>query len=138
MRLAVLLAVNPPVDYQRFSIILAVLEKRQGYPLQDQDVFVNAAGGFRLTEPGADLAIACAIASSVRNIAIDSSTAVIGEIGLSGEIRAVNHLEMRLKELVKLGFTRAVIPNSNKNVSHVLPLIKVSTVSEALQAIFEK
>lgn len=126
------------VDYQRFSIILAVLEKRQGYPLQNQDVFVNAAGGFRLTEPGADLAIACAIASSVRNIAIDSSMAVIGEIGLSGEIRAVNHLELRLKELVKLGFKRVIIPNSNKNVSQVLPLIRASTVSEALQAIFEK
>lgn len=124
------------VDYQRFSIILAVLEKRQGYPLQSHDVFVNAAGGFRLTEPGADLGIACAVASSVRNQTIDPSLAVIGEVGLSGEIRAVSQLELRLNELAKLGFKHAVIPAGNSGVTSGLPVSKASTISEALKIIF--
>jgi len=126
------------VDYQRFSIILAVLEKRQGYHLQTQDVFVNVAGGFRLTEPGVDLGIACAIASSYRNLIIPSDLAVIGEVGLSGEIRVVSHLDLRLKELSKLGFTRAVVPHGSERVSTNLEVTRVKTVSEALQSIFSE
>jgi DNA repair protein RadA/Sms len=126
------------VDYQRFSIILAVLEKRQGYHLQTQDVFVNVAGGFRLTEPGVDLGIACAIASSHRNQIIPSDFAVIGEVGLSGEIRAVNHIDLRLRELSKLGFTRAVIPAGSEQVDSDLKVIRVKTVSEALQSVFSE
>lgn len=125
------------VDYQRFSIILAVLEKRQGYPLQNQDVFVNVAGGFKLTEPGVDLGIAVAIASSVRNIAVNPQWAVIGEIGLSGEIRAVNHIDLRLRELVKLGFKHAVIPAGNRHVSvEGIGITQVKSISQALTAIF--
>ncbi|NLL87845.1 MAG: DNA repair protein RadA [Firmicutes bacterium] len=126
------------VDYQRFSIILAVLEKRQGYSLQTQDVFVNVAGGFRLTEPGVDLGIACAIASSYRNMIIPNDLAVAGEVGLSGEIRAVSHLDLRLKELSKLGFTRAVIPDGSEPVKSDLKVVKVKTVSDALQAVFSE
>ena len=126
------------VDYQRFSIILAVLEKRQRYHLQTQDVFVNVAGGFRLTEPGVDLGIACAIASSHRNQIIPSDFAVIGEVGLSGEIRAVNHIDLRLRELSKLGFTRAVIPAGSEQVDSDLKVIRVKTVSEALQSVFSE
>lgn len=125
------------VDYQRFSIILAVLEKRQGYPLQNKDVFVNVAGGFKLTEPGVDLGIAVAIASSVRNFAVNPEWAVIGEIGLSGEIRAVNHIDLRLRELVKLGFKHAIIPVGNRGVnSDIISVSQVSTISEALDSIF--
>ena len=125
------------VDYQRFSFILAVLEKRQGYPLQNQDVFVNVVGGFKLTEPGVDLGIAVAIASSVRNIAVNPQWAVIGEIGLSGEIRAVNHIDLRLRELVKLGFKHAVIPAGNRHVSvEGIGITQVKSISQALTAIF--
>ena len=126
------------VDYQRFSIILAVLEKRQGYHLQTQDVFVNVAGGFRLTEPGVDLGIACAIASSYRNLIIPPDLAVIGEVGLSGEIRAVSHLDLRMKELSKLGFTRVVIPAGSEPMNSDLKVTKVKTVSEALQSVFSE
>ena len=124
------------VDYQRFSMILAVLEKRQGYPLQNQDVFLNVAGGFKLSEPAADLGIAVAVASSVRNLAVDSSLAVIGEIGLAGEVRAVSCLEQRLKELAKLGFIRCIIPKSNSLEGKIMEVSEVRTVSEALQQIF--
>lgn len=125
------------VDYQRFSIILAVLEKRQHYKLESQDVFVNVAGGFKLTEPGVDLAIACAVASSVRNKAINPQLAVVGEMGLSGEIRAVNHIDLRLKELAKLGFKQAIIPKGNEKTVQVLPVVRAGTISEALQAVFD-
>lgn len=128
------------VDYQRFSIILAVLEKRQGYPLQNQDVFVNVAGGFRLTEPASDLGIAVAVASSVRNITVDQDLAVIGEVGLSGEIRAVNNIEHRLRELAKLGFKQVVIPKGNQKITYPpeLNVNRVATISEALQMILNK
>lgn len=125
------------VDYHRFSIILAVLEKRQGYQLQTQDVFVNVAGGFKLTEPGVDLGIACAVASSYRNNVIAPDLAVIGEVGLSGEIRGVSQINARLKELAKLGFKRAVVPAVGENIVSDLDVIQVKTVSQALDAVFE-
>jgi DNA repair protein RadA/Sms len=124
------------VDYQRFSIILAVLEKRQGYHLQTQDVFVNVAGGFKLTEPGVDLGIACAVASSYRNRVIPPELAVIGEVGLSGEIRGVSQIEARLKELAKLGFKRAVIPAVGGKVSSDIKVTQVKTISAALEVVF--
>ena len=125
------------VDYQRFSIILAVLEKRQGYQLYNQDVFVNVAGGFKLTEPGVDLGIACAVASSYRNQVVDPETAVIGEIGLSGEIRAVQQLDIRVRELAKLGFKRVIIPASNSLDVQPIQVVRVRTISEALQSVFD-
>ena len=121
------------VDYQRFSIILAVLEKRQGYPLQTQDVFLNVAGGLKLDEPAVDLGIAVAVASSVQNKGVDPYCAVFGEIGLAGEIRAVRGVEQRLRELHRLGFKRCVIPKPNVQGNEPIEVIGVSTIQEALK-----
>jgi DNA repair protein RadA/Sms len=120
------------VDYQRFSIILAVLEKRCGYALQNQDVFVNVAGGIRLEEPAVDLGIAVAVASSEVNRSVDPYCAVIGEIGLSGEIRAVRGIGQRLQELARLGFEKCIIPKPNVTGSEPLQVVGVSTIQEAL------
>jgi DNA repair protein RadA/Sms len=100
-------------DAKRLALLLAVLEKRLGYRLGTQDVFVNIAGGIRIDEPAVDLAVAVAIVSSFKNAPVDPYTAIIGEIGLGGEIRGVNQIEQRLYEARKLGFKRAVIPASN-------------------------
>ena len=121
------------VDYQRFSIILAVLEKRQGYPLQTQDVFLNVAGGLKLDEPAVDLGIAVAVASSVQNRGVDPYCAVFGEVGLAGEIRAVRGVEQRLRELHRLGFKRCVIPKPNVQGNEPIEVIGVSTIQEALK-----
>lgn len=120
------------IDYQRFSIILAVLEKRQGYALQHQDVFVNVAGGIRLDEPAVDLGIAVAVASSERNQCVDPYCAVIGELGLSGEIRAVRGIGQRLQELARLGFKKCIIPKPNVTGKEPLEVVGVSTIQEAL------
>lgn len=126
------------VDYQRFSIILAVLEKRQGYPLQTQDVFLNIAGGLRLQEPALDLGMAVAVASSVSNISVNPLCAVLGEVGLSGEIRAVRGIDQRLNELHRLGFEQCVIPKSNVQGDEPIEVIGVSTIQEALKIMLEK
>ncbi|HZJ66770.1 MAG TPA: magnesium chelatase domain-containing protein, partial [Kofleriaceae bacterium] len=101
------------VDGNRVSLLLAVLAQRAGCDVLDRDVFVNVAGGLRLTEPAIDLGIACAIASSARGRALDARTIVFGEIGLAGEIRAVPLCDQRLAEAARLGFTRAVLPAQN-------------------------
>ncbi len=97
-------------DYNRLSVLLAVLEKRAAFPLQTQDVFINVAGGGRAFEPAADLAFAVAAASSYLDRPVPGDLVVVGEIGLAGEIRRVSGLETRLKEAVALGFNRAVVP----------------------------
>ncbi|MFN3386839.1 MAG: DNA repair protein RadA [Candidatus Thermochlorobacter sp.] len=102
--------VSSGFDIRRLSLLLAVLEKRLGLPMWSHDVFLNVAGGLRLTEPAVDLAVAVSIVSSLRDIPADSSTVAISEIGLSGELRPVPHLERRLMESKKLGFERAVVP----------------------------
>ncbi len=105
-------------DYQRLQMLLAVLEKRQGLGLSKQDVFINVAGGVRLDEPAVDLGVVVAAASSFRDIPADTGTALIGEVGLGGEIRTVSQLEPRLREAAKLGFERAIVPANNlKNVT---------------------
>ena len=101
------------VDTGRVLQILAVLEKRIGLNLSKQDVYVNVIGGIDVNEPAADLGIALAIVTCVRDVVFDPETAIIGEIGLSGEIRAVNHIEKRINEAQKLGFKRIIIPESN-------------------------
>ncbi|MEX1020731.1 MAG: DNA repair protein RadA [Litorilinea sp.] len=100
------------VDFNRLLLLTAVLTKRVGLNLGDQDVFVNVVGGMRIGEPAADLAIALAIASSYRNRPIHADFALMGEIGLSGELRSVGHLARRLSEARKLGFSRAIVPHS--------------------------
>lgn len=101
------------VDRNRLSLLLAVLEKRAGIRTQNYDVFVNVVGGVQIDEPAIDLGIIVAVASNIKNIALDAHTVVMGEVGLGGEVRAVNQVEKRLKEATKLGFKRAVISEQN-------------------------
>ena len=100
------------VELSRVLLLTAVLSKRLGLKLYDQDVYVNVVGGLRIDEPAADLGVALAIASSLRDAPIDPELAVIGEVGLSGEVRGVGHLEQRLKEAAKLGFKRCLVPHA--------------------------
>lgn len=97
-------------DFNRVNMLMAVLEKRIGMHIADCDAYVNIAGGIKMTEPAVDLGIVMAIASSQKNLPIDDKTVIFGEVGLSGEVRAVNMAEQRVKEAKKLGFERAIIP----------------------------
>ena len=122
------------VDTGRVLQILAVLEKRIGLNLSKQDVYVNVIGGIDVNEPAADLGIALAIVTCVRDVVFDPQTAIIGEIGLSGEIRAVNHIEKRINEAQKLGFKRIIIPDSNdvQDEFKDIQIIKVKRILEAI------
>ena len=101
------------LDQNRLSLLLAVLEKRAGLHLGGDDVYVNLAGGVSVEEPAADLAVVAAVASSVRNRAVAAGTAVFGEVGLAGEVRAVSHAARRVREAAQMGFTRCVMPAAN-------------------------
>jgi len=101
------------LDGSRLAMILAILHRHAGLPLGDQDVFVNVVGGVRVMEPAADLAVALAIASSLRNRPLAPGTAVFGELGLTGEIRPVQRGQERIREAMKLGFTRLLVPRAN-------------------------
>ncbi len=101
------------VDFNRVILMCAILERKAGVGLHDQDVFVNVAGGIRIDEPAADLALCCALAGSFRDRVVPPGTAVFGEVGLGGEVRAVPMAEMRLNEAAKMGFSRVVLPASN-------------------------
>lgn len=102
-------------DQSRLSVLLAVLEKRAGIFLAQSDIVVNIAGGFKVTEPAVDLALVMAVASSAFDKPVPKGTVFIGEIGLSGELRPVNHMESRIREAMKMGFTQAVIPDANRD-----------------------
>lgn len=121
-------------DYHRVCLLLAVLEKRAGLPLQGQDVFVNVAGGVRCQEPAADLGIVAAAASSYTERPLAADVVLVGEVGLTGEVRAVTGLEARLAEAAGLGFTSAVVPRSSlgDGVRYPLEVRGVATVEEAL------
>ncbi len=106
------------IDVSRLFLLLAVLEKRAGLTLYNQDAYINIAGGLSLTEPAADLAVCAALASSARSVCLGSDWAAMGEVGLAGELRAVPHMERRLSECARLGFVHALIPKANmKNLS---------------------
>jgi len=126
------------VDYNRILLILAVLEKRLGYSLQSQDVHVNIAGGIKVLEPALDLAILIAVASSFKDVPVNSHTVAFGEVGLAGEVRMVNQEEKRIQEALKMGFKRCIIPQNNlKNLNYFsskkeLEIIGVKTVQEAI------
>lgn len=108
-------------DTNRLALLLAVLEKRMGYPLHRCDVFVAMAGGMRVLEPSSDLGTLLAVASSFRNRAIDPHTAIVGEVGLGGEVRGVTRIESRIKELLHMGFRRCILPkNLIKGISGAL------------------
>jgi DNA repair protein RadA/Sms len=115
--------------------LLAVLEKRAGVSLFNQDVYINVAGGLSLSEPAADLALCAAVASSVRDTCIPGDWAVMGEVGLAGEIRAVSQCERRLAECSRLGFTSAVIPRENARHLRApkgMKVYGVETIAEAV------
>jgi DNA repair protein RadA/Sms len=124
-------------DYNRVCLLMAVLEKRAGMPLGSQDVFVNVAGGGRVVEPAADLGIVLAAASSYLDRPVAVDVVVAGEVGLTGEVRAVTGLEARLREAAQLGFRQAVVPQSNLTDKPRLALEThgVATVHEALDAL---
>jgi DNA repair protein RadA/Sms len=124
-------------DYNRVCLLLAVLEKRAGLPIGNQDVYVNVAGGGRVLEPAADLAIVIAAASSYMERAIAGDVVVAGEVGLTGEVRGVTGLEPRLRAAAQLGFRSAVVPKGSVGEAKGLPLtVKgVATVGEALEAL---
>src|SRR6195256_1482103 len=128
------------IDQNRLSLLLAVLEKRAGLSLAGDDVYVNIAGGMSIEEPGADLSVVAAVASSVRNRGLSPSTAVFGEVGWSGEIRGIPQAPLRIREAVQMGFTRVVLPAANVDRSDPGPdgdceLVGVRTVGEALDAL---
>ncbi len=123
------------VDYNRVVLTAAVLEKRAGINLANQDIYVSVVGGLRVVEPAVDLGVALALASNFRNIPVDAGTVVMGEIGLTGEVRAVGQVEQRIREAVRMGFRRFIIPERNLDVSSRYPdleVIGVKTVREAL------
>jgi DNA repair protein RadA/Sms len=129
-------------DYNRVCLLLAVLEKRAGFPLQSQDVFVNVAGGGRVTEPAADLGVIVAAASSFLDRPVRGDTVIMGEVGLAGEVRAVAGLAARLKEAAALGFTAAVVPQNNlagnnltRGTTHPLDVQGVASVDDAVKAL---
>jgi DNA repair protein RadA/Sms len=124
------------VDLNRLLLLVAVLTKRVGVRLADQDVFVNVIGGLQIREPASDLAVAVALASSFRNRPVAADIAIVGEVGLSGELRAVSHLETRLKEAAKLGFKRCLLPASSqlKQIkSPPLELLTARSLHDALE-----
>lgn len=126
-------------DYNRVNLLIAVLEKRVGLNLSNQDIYVNMVGGMRIDEPAADLGIICAIASSFKNKNIDPEIALIGEVGLTGELRAVNQIEKRLVEMKKLGFSKCIIPEANKRgltPPDGLTVYYAKNVSSALKLLF--
>jgi len=123
------------VDFGRLLLITAVLTRRVGLKLSNQDVIVNVTGGFKIGEPAADLGIALAIASSFRDVGVDPQLAVVGEVGLSGEIRAVSQPDRRVNEAARLGFKRCLVPKVGAGVSPTpkdIKLIPVSTLKEAI------
>ena len=122
------------LEQNRLAMLLAVLHRHAGIPFFDQDVFVNAVGGVKITEPGADLAVLLAIVSSLKNRPLPKKTVVFGEVGLAGEVRPVQRGQERLKEAAKLGFTQAIIPKANKpkQVISGIEVILVERVEDAV------
>ena len=130
-------------DYNRMSMLLAVLEKRAGYFFNNMDAYVNVVGGLKLDEPAADLTVALALVSSLKDKAVDDKTIAFGEVGLAGEIRAVNNCEQRITEAKRLGFERCIIPFHNyKSITNSLKstfdIIPVRNIREAFSALVEE
>jgi DNA repair protein RadA/Sms len=127
------------VDFNRLLLIAAVLTRRVGLKLAEQDVFVNVVGGIQIDEPAADLAVAAAIASSWKDIAIRADTVLIGEIGLAGELRMPGQMQTRLREAAKLGFKCAIVPKAihkGEPWPKGIEIIEARSVSQALDEAF--
>ena len=124
------------VEFNRLVLLLAVLEKKAYLPLSNQDAYVNVVSGIKLDEPAADLAIALAVASSFKNVAISKDLVAIGEVGLTGEIRSVNSIEKRVKEAERMGFKQCMIPESSRKQMKYkgnIEVIGVKNIKEAIQ-----
>ncbi|MGW8159861.1 MAG: DNA repair protein RadA [Desulfoprunum sp.] len=127
-------------DPQRLALLCAVLEKKAGLVMYGHDIFLNIAGGIRIDEPALDLGVICALASSLRERPLSSATVVCGEVGLAGEIRAVGQIDIRLREAERLGFTRFIMPRSNRercSRSGQIETVGVANLHELLDIIFE-
>ena len=123
-------------DYNRLAVLIAVLEKKAGLSLGNQDVYLNIAGGMKISEPAADLGSIATVASSYKNVPIPQSTVVMGEVGLTGEVRRINLIEKRLKEAEKLGFKACIIPENNKKVlkdNYKLDIMGVKSIGDMLR-----
>jgi DNA repair protein RadA/Sms len=127
------------IDSKKLALLLAILEKRCDYPMSSHDVFVSVAGGLRVNEPALDLPVMAAITSSLLNKSIQPRTVVIGEVGLSGEVRAVTYADRRVSESAKLGFTTVVIPSANESqiITQGVRVTGVSNIQTALETILE-
>jgi DNA repair protein RadA/Sms len=126
-------------DQQRLSLLCAVLEKKVGLDMYGHDIFLNIAGGMRIDEPALDLGVICALASSLLEKPIPSTTVVCGEVGLAGEVRAIGHVDVRIREAQRLGFSRFVLPKSNKERITREPgieLIGVANLQELMEVVF--
>ena len=126
------------IDYNRLSLLLAVLEKKAGVMLGSQDVYINVVGGLKVNEPAVDLGVSLVTASSFKNIPIPKDMIILGEVGLTGEVRRINFIEKRLKEAEKLGFKSCIIPESNKKDlkdNYKLDIIGIKDINEALKKI---
>ncbi|MNT16966.1 hypothetical protein D3C72_1520930 [compost metagenome] len=124
------------IDYNRLALLIAVLEKKQGLMLGTQDVYLNLVGGIKINEPAIDLGIIAAVSSSFKNMPIPNDTVIMGEVGLTGEVRRINMIEKRLKEAEKLGFKTCIIPENNKKVlkdKFKLDIIGVQNIKDALK-----
>ena len=127
-------------DNNRMNLILAVLEKRAGFFFSNADTYINVVGGLRLDEPAVDLAVAMALISSLKDVAILENAIAFGEIGLAGEIRGVSQAQVRISESIRLGFTKIIIPYQNlKNIKHnelpkEIELVGVRNIREAFNA----
>jgi DNA repair protein RadA/Sms len=129
------------IDNKRLQMIVAVLEKRLGIQFSQQDVFVNLAGGVYMSDPSVDLGIAAALVSSAKDIAISTETVIIGEIGLTGEVRSISSLEQRIKEAEKLGFKKILVPKSglkNLNGKFKIKIVGVERIMEALSILLNE
>ena len=126
------------VDFNRLALLIAVMEKKAGLMLGSQDVYLNVVGGLRISEPSIDLGMILVTASSFKNVAIPKDMVIMGEVGLTGEVRSINLIEKRLKEAEKMGFKKCIIPESNKKVlkdKFKLDIIGVKNVNEAMSKI---
>jgi len=123
------------IDYNRVILLMAVLEKRVGMALQTFDAYVNVAGGIKIDEPGADLGILCAIASSFKNVEVNPKMVVMVEVGLTGEVRGISFIEKRIQEAYKLGFDSIIIPRDNLKGFNNMPGIKIYGAGDVYEAL---
>ena len=127
-------------DYNRMNMIIAVLEKRAGYYFTNTDAYINVVGGLRLDETAVDLAVAIALISSLKDVPVNENAIAFGEIGLAGEIRSVSHVQQRINEAVRLGFTKIIVPSHNhKDITKIYgaEIVPVKNVRQAFEAICE-